>query len=118
AADERFAMRRDDRREAFVRIALMEEDRELELGRERELRLEGALLRVGRREVAKEVEAALADRDDARLLGERSQRVDRVRIELGGMMGMDAGRRIEPGARRRELRGAGARRDARARDDH
>src|SRR5690606_24776855 len=118
AADERLAVLRQDRSEPLVRVALVQEDRQAALGGELELRYERALLRVGRGEVAKEVEAALADRDDPRLLNELTARVERMRIDLRRVVRMDARRRIKPGMSRRELRGLHAPGYGRACDDH
>jgi hypothetical protein len=49
-------------------------------------------LRRARREVAKVVQPAFANRDDLRLRGERRELLQRLRIELRSVMRMDARR--------------------------
>src|SRR5688572_16868397 len=81
--------------ELLVCVALVQEHRFADLSRELELRREGASLRVAWRVVAEEIEAAFADGDELRCLEQRPQRRRRVRVELGGMMRVHAGRRAQ-----------------------
>ena len=76
---------------------------------ERQLALERARLGLARREIAKEIEPGLADRDD---LGARGQPLDlgeRRVVRVGGLVRMDADRRPHVrearGHRRGRLRG-------------
>ena len=79
-------------REVRVRRALVEEHRHLQLRRELELRLEAAQLGVARREVAIEVEPALADGDDLGPRAELAQRHERIGAVLARVVRVDAGR--------------------------
>ena len=60
----------EDRQRVLVGVAAVDEDGLLHPVREGQLRPERALLDVAGREVTKEVEPRLADRDDARRRGE------------------------------------------------
>ncbi len=112
AAREAGALRREDLDEFGMCVALMQEHGLACLRRELELRGEGVPLIGAWREVPKEVEAALAHGDDGRVRQQGAQRVARVRVELGRVMRVHAGRREQrAGMRRTELGGLHAVRD-------
>ena len=67
---------------------------------------ERALLRVARRQVAKEIEPAFADRDDVGAPQQRGERRGRVRVEFRRVMRVHAGGREQtPGMRLAEGQG-------------
>src|SRR5690606_29739392 len=73
---------------------------------------------IARRKIAEEVEPALAGGDDARLREQRLERRQRGIVELGRVMRMNAGRRVQAArAQVGERRGRAARGDRRAGDD-
>ena len=99
AAGEAAAKILQNRRKVVVRVALVQEDGLAGLGRDFQLRDEGRALRIGRREIAKIVQAAFADRDD---LGQAQQFAQLVRgCETSKLARMvrDARRRCSTGAR-------------------
>src|SRR5437762_4538015 len=73
----------------------MQEQRPAELDAELELRDEAFLLVGTGGVVAVEVEPAFADRHDPRVLRQRAQHEDGLRIAFTGVMGMDACRSVE-----------------------
>ncbi len=84
----------DERRDEIgVRVALMQEHGLAAVDGELELRAERALLRVARRQVAKVVESAFADRDDVGAPQQRGERRGRVRVEFRRVV------RVHPGSR-------------------
>ena len=92
-ADEARPHGREQRDELVVRVALMQKDGFPHVGGQLELGRERTPLRVARRVVAKEIEAALADGDERRVAEQRAQRGRRVRVEVGSVVRMHAGRR-------------------------
>src|SRR2546429_9054581 len=73
----------------------MEEQRPAELDAELELRDEAFLLVGTGGVVAVEIEPAFADRYDPRVLRQRAQRGDGLRIAFTGVMGVDACRSVK-----------------------
>ena len=90
AADELRPVFAQGRQELVMRIALMQEDRFAHLHREVELVPERRDLGRSRREVAKVVESALADRHDFRLRGEGCELRQRRLVEVSRVMRMNA----------------------------
>ncbi len=90
----------EHRDELLVRIAFVQEHGLTDLGRELELRRERAPLRVARRVVAKEVEAAFADGDEGGIREQRAEGCRRMRVELRRMV------RVHARGREQALRGA------------
>jgi hypothetical protein len=80
----------EDGQEALVRGPLVEEKGPLQLGRQLQLRFEGRLLRGAGREVAVEVEPALADGADFRRPRERRELAQRLRRRRGRVVRVDA----------------------------
>jgi hypothetical protein len=83
------------RRKGVVRVALVQKERQLELGGEQQLRLERRLLLVLRREHAIEIESTLAHSDDEARLGSAQHAAHgrlRLRIPRLGVVRMHAHR--------------------------
>jgi hypothetical protein len=95
AADEPRAALAEHGDEIGVRVPLMEENRQPDLGGKRKLRGKRRFLAIARREVAVVIEPALADRDGVRAFEQRPQSRDAVLIELVGVVRVDPGRREE-----------------------
>ena len=70
----------------------MNHDRQTKLARQVELGDQGQALAAGRREVVVVVEPDLADGDASRVAGQFAELGERVAVELGGVMRMNAGR--------------------------
>jgi hypothetical protein len=87
-----------------VRVAAVDEHRLADPARQRELASERALLGFTRREVAKEIEASLADRDDARTAGQPLDLGERRLVGLGGFVRMNPDRRPHIGLARGQCR--------------
>lgn len=90
----------------------------MQCDRQIELSPEGRELRRARRKVAEIVEPAFADGDDLRLSGKLGKLAQRLLVELGGMMGMNAGRAPETLRILANQPDGGARAGERAAGDH
>ena len=76
-----------------MRFATVKEDRHIQLGGQRQLRVEGVLLLLVRGKVAVEIEAAFANRHHLRPLCQAPQRIGRLIRPFAGVMRMHARRR-------------------------
>lgn len=102
-----------------MRVALVQKERQAELRRERDLRLEPAVLHGPGREVAVVVEPALADGDHLGARRERAELLDGRFAAVLRVVRVYARRREQAaGIRAREISRFAAPRDARARHDH
>jgi hypothetical protein len=108
-----------DRDECVVRIALMEEHGFVHFDRKLELRAKDAFLVRVRREIPEEVEPALACSADFVRTHQVAKFRDVRRMELTGMVRMDAGCRPEPlGVTTHEFDGSTRARERAAGNDH
>ena len=82
-------------RDVGVGRAIVDEHREAVLGGERELAAEGGALGVRRREIAVVVEADLPHRPGQRIGGEGLETLPAGLVDLGGVVRVDAYRRID-----------------------
>ena len=115
---QRRAVLAEDGDEGVVGVALVKEDRKAQLGGQLELGAETANLVRLRGIVSIEIEAAFAERDDARPSRHRAQLRQPIAGRFHGVMGMNAGRGVQGGARglRRQVGRRVAPREAGARD--
>ena len=93
--DDRAAERLERARGLVVGLAVVDHDRELELVRERELRVEQPALLLGGRVPANGVEPGLADGDRLGMREQLAELVDALRLRRRGLMRIDAERRVD-----------------------
>ncbi len=99
----RSAASRAKHRQGFVAgLAHMHDQRQPHASRQLDLRAEGVPLGLPRREVAIEVEPALADGDDLRLPRQDLQISERRRLARTGIVGVQSYSRIHAGKTGRE----------------
>lgn len=95
AAHARAPFGSQDAREILEGIAVVEDQRQVRVACDRDLRTEHVLLRVSRAVIVIIVEAGFADRDDALVAYERSEGCGDVRRRVFGFVRMNAGRGVQ-----------------------